>query len=46
MLMSRDRRLLGRLRSSIPLYVAGWLVTGLITLLSVALIVSQLIGAH
>jgi hypothetical protein len=26
--------------------VAGWLVTGLITLLSVALIVSQLIGAH
>ena len=46
MLMSRDRRLLGRLRSSIPLYVAGWLVTGLISLLSVALVASQLFGAH
>ena len=46
MLMSRDRRLLGRLRSGLPLYVAGWVVTGLITLLSVALVVSQLIGTH
>lgn len=46
MLMSRDRRLLGRLRSSIALYVVGWLVTGLISLLSVALVVSQLFGAH
>jgi Mn2+/Fe2+ NRAMP family transporter len=46
MLMSRDRRLLGRLRSSLPLYVAGWVVTGLITLLSVALVVSQLIGTR
>jgi Mn2+/Fe2+ NRAMP family transporter len=46
MLMSRDRRLLGRLRSSLPLYMAGWVVTGLITLLSVALVVSQLLGVH
>ena len=46
MLMSRDRRLLGRLRSSLPLYAAGWVVTGLITLLSVALVLSQLIGTR
>jgi Mn2+/Fe2+ NRAMP family transporter len=46
MLMSRDRRLLGRLRSSVPLYVAGWVVTGLITVLSLALVVSQLIGTR
>lgn len=46
MLMSRDRRLLGRLRSSIPLYVAGWFVTALISLLSVALVATQLFGAH
>src|ERR1700736_1111638 len=46
MMMSRDRRLLGRLRSGLPLYAAGWVVTGLITLLSVALVVSQLIGAR
>lgn len=46
MLMSRDRRLLGRLRSSIPLYIAGWFVTALISLLSVALVATQLFGAH
>ncbi len=46
MLMSRDRRLLGRLRSGLALYASGWIVTGLITLLSVALVVSQLIAAH
>jgi len=46
MLMSRDRRLLGKLRSSLPLYAAGWIVTGLITVLSVALVVSQVIGAR
>ncbi|TME49310.1 MAG: divalent metal cation transporter [Chloroflexi bacterium] len=46
MLMSRDRRLLGKLRSSLPLYAAGWFVTGLITVLSVALVVSQVIGAR
>ncbi len=46
MLMSRDRRLLGRLRSGLPLYIAGWVVTGLIILLSVALVVSQLIGSR
>jgi Mn2+/Fe2+ NRAMP family transporter len=44
MLMSRDRRLLGRLRSSLPLYVAGWIVTALISLLSVALVASQFLG--
>lgn len=41
MLMSRDRRLLGRFRSSVPLYAAGWMVTILISLLSVALVASQ-----
>lgn len=46
MLMSRDRRLLGRLRSNPALYTAGWAVTGLISLLSVALVASQLVGAH
>jgi Mn2+/Fe2+ NRAMP family transporter len=44
MLMSRDRRLLGRLRSHPALYAAGWAVTGLISLLSVALVASQLFG--
>ena len=46
MLMSRDRRLLGRLRSSLPLYVAGWVVTGLISLLSIALVASQIVGSR
>ncbi|MDQ6712074.1 MAG: divalent metal cation transporter [Candidatus Dormibacteraeota bacterium] len=46
MVMSRDRRLLGRLRSGLPLYLAGWLVTGLIILLSLALVVSQIVGTH
>ena len=46
MLMSRDRRLLGRLRSNLVLYVAGWAVTALISLLSVSLVVSQLVGWH
>ena len=46
MLMSRDRRLLGRLRSSIPLYAAGWVVTGLITVLSIALVLTQLAGVR
>jgi len=46
MLMSRDRRLLGRLRSNLVLYVAGWVVTALISLLSVSLVVSQLVGWH
>ena len=44
MLMSRDRRLLGRFRSGRLLYTAGWLVTGLISLLSVALVTSQIVG--
>ncbi|HVH66081.1 MAG TPA: divalent metal cation transporter [Candidatus Acidoferrum sp.] len=44
MLMSRDRRLLGRLRSGPKLMVAGWTVTALISLLSVALVVSPLFG--
>jgi Mn2+/Fe2+ NRAMP family transporter len=41
MLMRRDRRLLGRFRSSVPCYAAGWMVTILISLLSVALVASQ-----
>ncbi len=43
MLMSRDRRLLGRLRSGRILLVAGWTVTILISLLSVGLVVSPLL---
>ena len=46
MLMSRDRRLLGRLRSNLALYVAGWAVTGLISLLSIALVVSQIVASR
>lgn len=46
MLMSRDRRLLGRLRSGVPLYIAGWTVTVLISLLSVLLVASQFFGPH
>src|SRR5438128_4204620 len=46
MVMSRDRRLLGRLRSSLPLYVAGWVVTGLIAVLLIALVISQIAGPH
>jgi Mn2+/Fe2+ NRAMP family transporter len=46
MLMSRDRRLLGRLRSNLALYVAGWVVTGLISLLSIALVVSQIVASR
>ena len=44
MLMSGDRRLLGCLRSSLPLYIAGWTVTVLISLLSVLLVASQFFG--
>ncbi|TMC26504.1 MAG: divalent metal cation transporter, partial [Chloroflexi bacterium] len=46
MLMSRDRRLLGRLRSNRALYAAGWVVTGLISLLSLALVASQIVGTR
>ena len=42
MLMSRDRRLLGNLASGPILLALGWTVTGLISLLSVALVVSEL----
>jgi NRAMP (natural resistance-associated macrophage protein)-like metal ion transporter len=42
MLMSRDRRLLGKLTSGPILQALGWTVTGLISLLSVALVVSEL----
>jgi NRAMP (natural resistance-associated macrophage protein)-like metal ion transporter len=41
MLMSRDRRLLGKMASGPILQTLGWAVTGLISLLSVALVVSQ-----
>jgi Mn2+/Fe2+ NRAMP family transporter len=43
MLMSRDRRLLGRFRSGRILMTAGWTVTILISLLSVALVASPLL---
>jgi Mn2+/Fe2+ NRAMP family transporter len=46
MLMSRDRRLLGRLRSNLVLYIAGWAVTGLISLLSILLVASQILGTR
>jgi Mn2+/Fe2+ NRAMP family transporter len=44
MLMSRDRRLLGRLRSGRILMAAGWTVTVLISLLSVALVLSPFVA--
>jgi Mn2+/Fe2+ NRAMP family transporter len=44
MLMSRDRRLLGRLVSGRILYALGWTVTALISLLSVALVASQILS--
>ena len=40
MLMARDRRLLGNLTSGPILQILGWTVTGLISLLSVALVIS------
>lgn len=43
MLMSRDRRLLGRFRSGRLLMTAGWAVTVSISLLSVALVASPLL---
>jgi Mn2+/Fe2+ NRAMP family transporter len=43
MMMSRDRRLLHGLRSGKVLYTAGWLVTVVISLLSVALLLSPLL---
>lgn len=43
LLMSRDRRLLGPLRSGPILSIAGWTVTILISLLSVGLVVSPLV---
>jgi len=42
MLMSRDRRLLGNLTSGPILQTLGWTVTGLISLLSVGLVISEL----
>jgi len=42
MLMARDRRLLGNLTSGPILQILGWTVTGLISLLSVALVISEL----
>jgi len=44
MLMSRDRRVLGKLTSGPVLQALGWVVTALISILSVALVVSQVIG--
>jgi Mn2+/Fe2+ NRAMP family transporter len=44
MLMSRDRRLLGRLISGRLLYTLGWTVTALISLLSIALVASQILS--
>ncbi len=43
-LMSRDRRLLGKLRSGPGLLAAGWTITVLISLLSVALVASLLLN--
>ena len=42
MLMARDRRLLGNLTSGPILQTLGWTVTGLISLLSVALVISEI----
>jgi Mn2+/Fe2+ NRAMP family transporter len=45
MLLTRNRELLGDLTSGRGLQAAGWLVTALISLLSIALVVSQLFGS-
>lgn len=44
MLMSRDRRMLGELASGRVLWSLGWLVTAAISVLSVALVVSQVVA--
>jgi Mn2+/Fe2+ NRAMP family transporter len=44
MLIARDRRLMGDLRSGRVLGAIGWLVTGALALLSLALVVSQVLG--
>lgn len=44
MLMSRDRRILGGLTSGPVLQTLDWVVTASISILSVALVASQLIG--
>jgi len=44
MLMSRDRRLLGKLTSGPVLQALGWLVTAMISIMSVALVASQLMA--
>ena len=44
MLMASDRRLLGNLASGLGLQLLGWLVTALISLISVALVLSQLLS--
>ena len=43
-LMARDRRLLGKLRSGPLLVAAGWTVTALISLLSIALVASLILN--
>jgi Mn2+/Fe2+ NRAMP family transporter len=44
MLLTRNRALLGDLTSGRGLQLSGWLVTGLIGLLSIALVVSEVVG--
>ncbi|MGB2939056.1 MAG: Nramp family divalent metal transporter [Candidatus Dormiibacterota bacterium] len=44
MLMATDRRMLGNLASGRVLSTLGWAVTALVTVMSIALVVSQLIG--
>ncbi len=45
MLIARDDRIMGPLRSGRLLVAVGWLVTAALAVLSVSLVVSQLIGA-
>ena len=44
MLIARDRDVMGDLRSGRVLGAIGWLVTGALALLSMALVVSQVLG--
>jgi Mn2+/Fe2+ NRAMP family transporter len=44
MLLARDQNIMGELRSGPVLAVIGWFVTAVLALLSVALVLSQVLG--
>jgi Mn2+/Fe2+ NRAMP family transporter len=44
MLLARDAKLMGELRSGVALGAIGWLITAVLALLSIALVASQVLG--